>query len=76
MEEVCILRLLDYLIIIITYILKMVADKLTPFEDFKDVYSPLAMKGLYRKAVFTALKVRKELSIIVMWPVPFISCLK
>ena len=54
----------------------MVADKLTPFEDFKDVYSPLAMKGLYRKAVFTALKVRKELSIIVMWPVPFISCLK
>lgn len=35
----------------------MVADKLTPFEDFKDAYSPLAMKGLYRKAVFIALKV-------------------
>lgn len=44
-------------IVTIIFHLQLLLDKLTPFEEFPKVYSPLAMKGLYRKAVFSALKV-------------------
>ena len=50
----------------IVFHIQISADKLDPFDRFSEHYLPLHMKGLYKKAVISALKVSGMVDITVV----------